>query len=480
MKSRKNAATLLSWKKGSKTVLLASLLALSPLVAVTAANLDAEDGASSATKLPDSGRLGSVRRYDAQGTPKDVMLLVSDADGWDSRAEEVATAAAASGRTVLGIDLKSFQAGMDKTDDTCSFPVNDLEAISQQVQKDLPFSQYHPPALTGIGAGAALAYAAITEALPSTFSAGIGLDFCPIYLAPRPFCPDAPTTTSAEGTGRYRFGAAEKAQTHWAATQKPGCPADVMDSIMDHTPSAVRLDARPAQWGGVVTAALDKLGEDQSASGITDLPLVEIPAEAAKGASSPGGDTLAIFWSGDGGWRDIDRQIGQELARSGTPVVGVDSLRYFWREQRPDAIARDLDRMIAHYTAKWGRQKVLLIGYSFGADILPFTINQLPERSRSHIRLVSLLGFAKKADFEVGISGWLGVDSSDAEDTLAEIAKLPPIPLQCVYGAEEDDTGCTAPELERASKLRMTGGHHFDGNYKEVASAILDAADAAR
>jgi len=249
---------------------------------------------------------------------------------------------------------------------------------------------------------------------------------------------------------------------------------------MDHTPTAVRLDARPAQWGSTVTAALDKIGEQEAASGVADIPVVEIPAENSKGGDSADSDTLAIFWSGDGGWRDIDRQIGQELARSGMPVVGVDSLRYFWREQRPDAIARDLDRMISHYTTKWGRPKVLLVGYSFGADILPFTINQLPERSRSHIRLVSLLGFAKKADFEVGISGWLGVESSDAQDTLAEVAKLPPIPLQCVYGAEEDDTGCTAPELEHASKLRMDGGHHFDGNYKEVAGAILHAASAAR
>jgi type IV secretory pathway VirJ component len=135
--------------------------------------------------------------------------------------------------------------------------------------------------------------------------------------------------------------------------------------------------------------------------------------------------------------------------------------------------------MISYYTGKWGRPKVLLIGYSFGADILPFTVNQLSDQSRSHVRLVSLLGFAKKADFEVGIGGWLGVESSDAADTLPEVAKLPPVALQCVYGAEEDDTGCTAPELERASKLRMTGGHHFDGNYGEVAAAILDAAGVA-
>lgn len=464
-----------------RTALLASVLVLPPLVTVTAASPDAAGFESpDATMMPETGRLGAVRRFDAEGTSKDVVLLVSDADGWDSRAEDVAISAAASGRTVLGIDLKAFQAGMDKTDDTCSFPVNDLEAVSQQVQKDLPFSQYHPPALVGIGAGAALVYASITESLPGTFSAGVGLDFCPVYLAPRPFCPDAPTTTSDEGGGRYRFGAAEQAQIPWTATAKAGCPADLMDAVMDHTPNAVRLDARPAQWGEAVTEALDRIAGADAAAGIADIPLVEIPGEAGKAGDSAGADTLAIFWSGDGGWRDIDREIGQELARSGMPVVGVDSLRYFWREQRPEAIAHDLDRIISHYTAKWGRPKVLLIGYSFGADMLPFAINQLPERSRAHIRLVSLLGFAKKADFEVGIAGWLGVESSDAEDTLAEITKLPPIPLQCVYGTEEDDTGCTAPELNRASKLRMNGGHHFDGDYKEVASAILDAAGAAR
>ena len=158
---------------------------------------------------------------------------------------------------------------------------------------------------------------------------------------------------------------------------------------------------------------------------------------------------MAVIWSGDGGWRDIDRQIGQELARSGMPVVGVDSLRYFWREQRPEAIAHDLDRMISHYTAKWGKSKVLLIGYSFGADMLPFAINRMPERSRAQIGLVSLLGFARKADFEVGIAGWLGVGPPIRKTTSG--AKLPRSRLPMRLWQEEEDTGCTAPELDRAS-----------------------------
>ena len=70
-----------------------SALVLPSLAAAMAASPDAtESDSSSAVMMPETGRLGAVRRFDAEGTSKDVVLLVSDADGWDSRAEDVAAA----------------------------------------------------------------------------------------------------------------------------------------------------------------------------------------------------------------------------------------------------------------------------------------------------------------------------------------------------------------------------------------------------
>ncbi|EWY36846.1 hypothetical protein N825_23455 [Skermanella stibiiresistens SB22] len=417
----------------------------------------------------DTGRLGEVRRFDPPAKPSDVVLLVSDAAGWDARSDGLARAVAASGRIVLGIDMKAFQAGMDKTDDTCSFPVNDLEEVSHQVQKTAPFDQYRPPVILGVGAGAAVAYASVTESLPTTFAAGVGLDFCPVYLAPRPFCPDAPSASPpADATGTHAFGPAPRLATPWFATIRAGCSAHAASAVMDGTAGAEPLaDGSPA----TVTATLDGIAADAARSGMPDIPVVEILGDD----QVKGGDTLAIFYSGDGGWRDIDRQIGEEIARSGVPVVGVDSLRYFWRERKPEDIARDLDQMISHYAKKWSRPKVLLLGYSFGADIMPFAVNRLSAGSLSRVKLVSLLGFATKADFEVRIGGWLGVDSADAVETLPEVGKMAPVTLQCIYGEEEDDTGCTAPELAHAETIRMDGGHHFDGDYQDVAKSILRA-----
>ena len=72
------------------------------------------------------------------------------------------------------------------------------------------------------------------------------------------------------------------------------------------------------------------------------------------------------------------------LSAKGIPVVGLDSLRYFWTARTPEGLAADTDRMIRYYLAHFGKKRVLLIGYSQGADVLPFAVNRLPAATRAH------------------------------------------------------------------------------------------------
>src|SRR5262245_15972823 len=78
------------------------------------------------------------------------------------------------------------------------------------------------------------------------------------------------------------------------------------------------------------------------------LPLVEV----ADGTH--GGDTLAVFYSGDGGWAKVDRGVAGRLAQAGVPVVGYDSLLYFWTARTPVSAAADLASVLQHYMAAWG------------------------------------------------------------------------------------------------------------------------------
>ena len=74
------------------------------------------------------------------------------------------------------------------------------------------------------------------------------------------------------------------------------------------------------------------------------------------------------------------------------PTVGLNSLKYFWKARTPEEATRDVARILRHYLAAWHKERVLLIGYSFGADVLPFVVNRLPAELRAHIVSVSLLG----------------------------------------------------------------------------------------
>jgi len=131
-----------------------------------------------------------------------------------------------------------------------------------------------------------------------------------------------------------------------------------------------------------------------SSTGPTRLPLIERPA-------SPGGDSiLAVVLSGDGGWAAGDRAMTAELVRRGVGVVGVNVPSYLRGRKTPEIAGADLTRLLRHYTDAWHVRHVLLIGYSHGANILPFMVSRLPGDLRSRIDLVALLGLEPRASFE--------------------------------------------------------------------------------
>src|SRR5262249_26857212 len=122
--------------------------------------------------------------------------------------------------------------------------------------------------------------------------------------------------------------------------------------------------------------------DERPPPGLRDLPLTVIEADKP-------GRFMAVIYSGDGGWRDLDKEIGEELAKRGVPVVGVDSLRYFWSRREPDEIAKDLGEIIDKYGDRFGVKHVIVIGYSFGAAVVPFAVARLPAPLRKEVQLVS-------------------------------------------------------------------------------------------
>jgi type IV secretory pathway VirJ component len=189
---------------------------------------------------------------------------------------------------------------------------------------------------------------------------------------------------------------------------------------------------------------------------------------------SPKPSQVVLFVSGDGGWAGIDRQVANVLAGKGVPVVGLNSLAYFWTKRTPDGSARDLERILGHYLSRWKKEKAILLGYSLGADVLPFMASRLPKELLSRVSLIALLGPGRQADFEFHLTDWLGSSSHRTTYPLRpEVQKIRGTRLLCLYGEAEMDSLCRNLEPPLAKIVAMKGTHHFGGNYDAIAEAIL-------
>jgi type IV secretory pathway VirJ component len=181
---------------------------------------------------------------------------------------------------------------------------------------------------------------------------------------------------------------------------------------------------------------------------------------------------FAVLLSGDGGWAGLDKHVAAALAAKGVPVVGFDSLRYFWSARTPQGLAVDVDRVLREYAMRWGKQRALLIGYSQGADVLPFAVNRLPAASHALLARTVLMGPGEKASFEFHLGNWVGKDHGGLQ-LMPEVRKLEAANVLCLFGS--DETGSLCPKIPpgHVTAEQLAGGHHFDGNYGALAERIL-------
>ncbi len=200
-----------------------------------------------------------------------------------------------------------------------------------------------------------------------------------------------------------------------------------------------------------------------------ELPLIELPA------SDPKDDRLAVILSGDGGWADLDKTIGTGLQRRGVSTLGVNCLRYFWKPRYPDAVAADLEQTLRRYLEAWQKQRLLLIGFSFGANWLPFLLNRFPEDLRNRVTQMVLLSPGEYANLSIQMGDWMRFDIHrlGALSTLDE-ANHAQVPILCIWGTEDlEKTICPTLSGHNVRKLPKPGGHHYDKNYKSNEDAIL-------
>ena len=405
------------------------------------------------------GRYGDVELVRPSGALRGFVVLYSGRSGWAHTDEDAAEALARNGAMVVGVDLPRYAAKLATIHGEACHPlVGDAENVSHQLQREVESSQYFSPILAGTGEGALLAEHMLAQAPENTLAGAVAID--PETTLDERFnlCAIDPTVSRGKALpGFLELGATA------GTTVKPTLPPKAPPVVVH------KLDKGATTVDSLVALMEPHLQRrDSGADSVADLPIIELPAAHPT-------DMLAVVISGDGGWRDLDKTIAETLQKQGVSVIGVDSLRYFWTPKSPEQTSHDLARILDRYSTRWHARHFALIGYSFGADVMPFAYNRLPDALREKVSFMSLLGFAHAADFQIRVSGWLGLPASEkALNVGPEIAKVPPSRVQCIYGQDEDDTLCPSLAASGVAVVRTAGGHHFSKDYVALTQTILD------
>jgi type IV secretory pathway VirJ component len=434
------------------------------------------------------GRFGKVYLYKTTPQPSRVAIFVSGDGGWNLGVVEMARTLAGDDALVIGFDIIHYLKEVGAAQEQCSYPAADFEALSQFTQKKLDLPTYHPPVLIGYSSGATLVYAVLVQAPPNTFAGAISMGFCPDLPLTKPFCKGKGLEWTAGPKGKgFSFLPTSILEQPWIAFQgvvDQVCNANdvqtfvkqVKNSQLELLPKvghgfAVQRNWLPQLKGAFnrLTIPTDTAADIPGAANVSDLPVIELPA------TGDAQDMLAVIISGDGGWANIDKQLGEYFSSQGIGVVGLNSLKYFWNRRTPEGASMDLLRIVSHYTDAWKKNKVLLVGYSRGADVLPFMANRLPPQILSKVVGVALLGLEESVDFQFHLTDWLsGGNPKSALPVRPEVDKLKGMRVLCFYGSEEKHSICLDLDTSFVTTIQMSGGHHFGGDYVTIAKGILE------
>lgn len=435
------------------------------------------------------GRFGAVSVYHAAAAPSRVAIFVSGDGGWNQGVVSMARSLASMGALVMGVDIRRYLKALEAAPEKCSYPASDFEALSQFMQKRLGLPRYISPVLVGYSSGATLVYATLAQAPGATFRGGVSLGFCPDLPVTKPFCRGNGLEWDPGPKGRgVVFRPATTLEVPWVALQ--GTIDQVCDPKMTTTfvgrvphgeivllPKVGHGYSVERNWMPQFRAAFERVASsaDSASAGapaagapLADLPITEIPASGeSRGA-------LVVWITGDGGFGVTDKGVTARLAARGYPVAVLNSLHYFWKPKSPEIGAEDLARMLRAYRAAWKKERFVLIGYSLGADVLPFLVNRLPPDLSDRVAGIVLLGPSHTAHFEFHLTDWLGSFKRKSDrPVLPEVERLRGRSILAFYGVEETDT--IGPELAKglARVIPLSGGHRIGASYESVADSIL-------
>ena len=438
---------------------------------------------------------GKLWIYAKSAQPSNIVIFISGDGGWNAGVIDMAKAISSENTMVVGVDIRRYFAHLRKLNAACYYPASDFENLSKFIQKKYRRSKYINPIIIGYSSGATLAYGILAQAPENTFKGAMGIGFCPDIEISKPLCKGAGLEIVKRAdnkgfdllpshlTSPFIALLGEKDQVcdpklvQEFIAKAPKCELVLLPKVghgysvqKNWMPQFIESFKNLLSYDDEKKAKFKPSSTQNTTivkpKNLDDLPLKVIPA------ANPAKSSLVFMISGDGGWTGFDQELAVHLSKQSFGVVGLDALQYFWSEKKPDEVAKTIAPILEYYLAEWNCKDIILMGYSFGADFMPFLENRLSPEIKSKVKMIAMLSPDEWADFEIHISDMLSIlDSEDTNSVKTELLKTNCKTL-LIFGSEEVPNKFEDLPKTHFKHLVIPGGHHYGNNFEAITTGI--------
>jgi len=182
------------------------------------------------------------------------------------------------------------------------------------------------------------------------------------------------------------------------------------------------------------------------------------------------GNHFIFYLTGDGGFTKSTKILCSLFQTHNINVISMNT-HYFWGGKTLSQAVNAFEDVVTQIDQKTKIERITVIGYSFGADITPFIINNIYDSLRSRISNVVLLSPSKRTDLKISLKSLLFQKQAGKLDVVSEINKIA-LPVKILLN--DHDSLSDSNFNEHIVVKRLPGNHHFDYKYDLLVKTILD------
>ncbi|MGA9211858.1 AcvB/VirJ family lysyl-phosphatidylglycerol hydrolase [Kaistella sp.] len=183
---------------------------------------------------------------------------------------------------------------------------------------------------------------------------------------------------------------------------------------------------------------------------------------------------IVFYISGDGGFNTFSKTFAQEIHRYGYDVFALNTKKYFWKKKTPLQASQDTENYLKQIIQNRINKKIIIIGYSYGADVAPFIYNRFDRDFQKNIQKLIIIGPSRVNDFEIHLEEYVTGHMEYGYSVVNEINHLKNVPFTLVVSDLEKEY---FPKNEITLKdyqfLHLQGDHHFGGKTKMLADSLI-------